>query len=42
MLETISHSDQAEVLKSQQADLTSWVREILNATWPHQVRIAPV
>ena len=37
VLQTIRHSSQARHFKSQQADLTSWIEEIVVATWAHQV-----
>jgi hypothetical protein len=36
--ETIRHSIQAPSLVQQQANLTIWIQEILNATLPFQVR----
>lgn len=38
VLETISHSDVAWAFTEEQRNLTSWVTEIVSATWPHQVR----
>ena len=35
--ETIRHSGQASILAQQQANLTEWIQEILNATLPYQV-----
>jgi rhamnogalacturonyl hydrolase YesR len=39
VLQTIRHSEQAHQFKAQQTNLVSWIGEIVNATWPHQVRI---
>lgn len=38
VLQTIRHSSQAHRFVSQQVDLTSWISEIISATWPHQVQ----
>lgn len=39
VLQTIRHSSQAKQFDAQQADLTSWISEIVSATWQHQVRV---
>ncbi|KAI0650661.1 Six-hairpin glycosidase [Trametes meyenii] len=36
VLQTIRHSKLASKLKSEQADLTSWINEIVSASWKHQ------
>ncbi|KAI0677468.1 Six-hairpin glycosidase [Trametes maxima] len=36
VLQTIRHSTLASELKSEQADLTSWINEIVSASWKHQ------
>ncbi|KIP12696.1 hypothetical protein PHLGIDRAFT_27123 [Phlebiopsis gigantea 11061_1 CR5-6] len=36
VLQTIRHSSQAWKFESQRADLTSWISEIVSATWAHQ------
>ena len=37
VLETIRHSSQAYRLRPQQADLTSWIHEIISKVWQFQV-----
>lgn len=39
--QTLNHSSQAKQFQGQQANLTSWINEILEASWAHQVRIFP-
>lgn len=38
VLETIRYSGQSSQLVEQQANLTAWVQEIVDAVWPLQVR----
>ena len=38
VLETIRNSEHAKELADEQADLTSWIDEIITATWSYQVR----
>lgn len=37
VLETLRHSSVSSHFETQQADLTSWVQEIINNTWTYQV-----
>lgn len=39
--QTLNHSSQARQFQGQQANLTSWINEILEASWAHQVRLFP-
>lgn len=41
VLQTIRHSSLAASFEHQQSDLTSWITEVVNATWQHQVRNPP-
>lgn len=37
VLSTLNHSSYAQELQSEQADLTKWIHEILEASWDNQV-----
>lgn len=39
VLETIRHSKVSKQFEGQKANLTSWVDEIVSATWKHQVGV---